>query len=263
MKTFTNTAIVEKNQKLGFRFSMAGLLLMSLSLVLIFLSNVSFLAWPVLVGGVVVAAVGSYYVNRWVRPPLPEPLLNEAFQRLDQRHLLFNHMGTVPHLLLTPKGLIAIKAKRYEGPVRYDAATDKWKGRISLRRFYGQGFTAEGLGKPAQEVAELRAALDEWLKKTVPEVAATIPVEVALFFFQPQDRVGRGRFPPRHRPPRHAARRGAPALCQAQAPAPRGVQAASHRPGSGSARRGDRHPPMMPAAPRRWGRGRITRRRIR
>lgn len=164
------------------RFSVAGLIVMGVALVLVWLPQYQTLAWPVLLVGIGVSVVGTYYANRWIRPPLAEPTLAETLDKLPSRYVLFNHTAMVPHLLLTPRGLIAIKPKRYEGPVHYDANKGSWRGKFSLRRFYGTGMTAEGLGDPAAEVAQLVAQVEGWLQSHLPEIASEVPVQgIALF----------------------------------------------------------------------------------
>lgn len=164
------------------RFSVAGLLVMGVALVLVWLPRYQGFAWPVLVVGIGISVVGTYYANRWIRPPLVEPTLKEALGKLPSRYVLFNHTAMVPHLLLTPRGLIAIQPKRYEGPVRYDPAKGEWRGKFSLRRFYGAGMTAETLGNPTKEAERLVATVRAWLGERLPELAEEIPVAaIALF----------------------------------------------------------------------------------
>ncbi|MDQ4076473.1 MAG: NERD domain-containing protein [Chloroflexota bacterium] len=186
MKIYTNKRVIEKYQKRGIRFSVAGLLVMGVAFILVWWPAYAYLAWPLLLVGVTISMIGTYYVNRWLRPPLPEPVMEEAFQRFNARYVLFHHTGLVPHLLLTPKGLIVIKAKRYEGPVRYNAETEKWKGKFSIRRFYGHGLTAETLGDPAEEVRQLEEHVRAWLQLNLPDVAEQVPVEGIALFLPPK-----------------------------------------------------------------------------
>jgi hypothetical protein len=89
-------------------------------------------------------------------------------------------------LMLTPKGLIAINVKRYEGPVGYDAQTKRWRGKFSLTRLYGRGLTAESLGDPSEELTRTRNAVLAWLQSRVPEIADEVPVEAVAFFINPK-----------------------------------------------------------------------------
>lgn len=187
MKSYTNTKKVKQKQKIAMVASLVGLVIMGVSLAISFRPAYSTPAWIAAFVGLAIASVGTYHVNRWVRPPLPEPFMEQTFKdRLDARHVLFNHFGVVPHLMLTPKGLIAIQVKRYEGPVSYDAQTKKWRGKVSIARLYGHGLTAEGLGDPSEELTRARNAVLAWLQRTVPEVADDVPVEAVAFFINPK-----------------------------------------------------------------------------
>ncbi len=189
MKIYTNETIIDKNQKMGMRFSVAGILILVLSFVLVW-TRFAVYSWPVLIVGMVISTVGTYYANRWIRPPLAEPVMKEALERLSGRYVLFNHSSVVPHLLLSPKGLVPIKVKRYEGPVRYHAAAGKWQGQFSFRRFYGQGLTAETLGNPTEEMTALTEQVRAWLQATLPDLAERIPVEGVALFLAPKVELG-------------------------------------------------------------------------
>ncbi|MGH2545244.1 MAG: nuclease-related domain-containing protein [Ardenticatenaceae bacterium] len=186
MKIYTNQAVIKRYQKRAIWFSLAGLLVMGVALVLVWTPRYVGYAWPVLIVGMFVALAGTYYVNRWMRPPLPEPVMKEAFGRLDARHVLFHHSHIAPHLLLTPRGLVAIKVKRYEGPVRYEPESGKWTGKFSLRRFYGHGLTAEGLGDPGAEARQLEQHVRGWLQLHLTDIADAIPIEVVILFLSPK-----------------------------------------------------------------------------
>lgn len=185
MKLYTHHRRIKLKQRIGTLSTLGGGLLMVVALFLVRHETYGFLAWPLTLGGLGVAMLGTYHVNRWVRPPLPHRVLADALGRLDGRHLLLNHIGPIPHLLLTPKGLVAIHAKRYDGPAHYDAATGRWRGKFSIVRMYWQGLTAEGLGDPGEEVTQARMAVLRWLQVRLPDLAEQIPVEGVALFLAP------------------------------------------------------------------------------
>lgn len=185
MKLYTNHRRIKQKQRVGTFATLGGGLLMVAALFLVRHESYGFLAWPLTLGGLGVAMLGTYHVNRWVRPPLAHRILSEALGRLDGRHFLFNYIGPIPHLLLTPKGIVAIHAKRYDGPARYDAATARWHGKFSIVRMYWQGLTAEGLGDPGEEVTQARRAVLHWLQLHLPDVAEQVPVEGVALFLAP------------------------------------------------------------------------------
>ncbi|MBA3534314.1 MAG: NERD domain-containing protein [Ardenticatenales bacterium] len=189
MKAYTNIKKIEQKQKIGVMFSVAGVLIMAVALFISLQPESPLASWGFLgaLGGLAVASIGTYHVNRWLRPPLPEPLLEKTLERFDSRHVLFNHfpIHPVPHLLLTPKGLIPIKVKRYEGKVVYDKEKARWHSEYSLRmlyQLYFKGLTAEWLGNPTEEAAQAVNDVKSWLQVHLPDLAAAIPVEAVVLF---------------------------------------------------------------------------------
>ena len=185
MKIYTNQGRIRSRRRLG-------LILAGLGLALGFLAFYRYLQQPeavdtlgLLLVAVVCSLAGTYLLNRWVRPPVPEPYINKAFERSDARHLIFHHIGPVPHLLLAPQGLLIFRVKRYAGPISYDAARERWRGRLSLLRMYVQGLTAEQVGDPTKEIAEAERKVRAWLEAKVPEHAADVPVRALALFISP------------------------------------------------------------------------------
>jgi hypothetical protein len=190
VKAYTNVERVRQKRQIGTRFSLAGMGVMAVAFVLVLARpELTGWAWLALLVGIVVSSVGTYHINRWMRPPLPEPLLEQAFKRLDARYVLLNHYKPVPHVLLTPKGLVPIKVKRYEGPIRYDRKSGQWRGRFSIRRFYGHGLTAEGVGNPVEEVQQQEKEVRDWLQAELPDLAAEVPIEGIAFFVSPKTEI--------------------------------------------------------------------------
>lgn len=183
MKIYTNHKLLKQKQRIGTIASMVGFGIMLVALVVSWQQpDYLIFAWTGMFLGLAVAMFGTYHVNRWVRPPLAHKVLAESLDELSGRYMLFNYVDLIPHLLLTPKGLIAIKAKKYEGPVSYDPQKEEWLGKFSLWRLYTTGLTAEGLGDPSEDVTELRNEVLAWLQVHVPDLADDIPVAgVALF----------------------------------------------------------------------------------
>ncbi|HBY98060.1 MAG: NERD domain-containing protein [Ardenticatenaceae bacterium] len=189
MRIVTNQKTVKQKQRIAMWTSIGGLGLLVVAFVLSLPAvtagnpTLALVAWPVALVGLLIATVGTYHVNRWVRPPRAHEALAEALKGLDNRHILYNYLGPVPHLLLSPRGLFALAVKRYDGPARY--VDGKWVGKFSLRRLYGQGLTAEGLGNPNQEIEAQTAAVERWLRKELPDEAEKIPVASVAVFINP------------------------------------------------------------------------------
>lgn len=188
MKVYTFTERIESRRRIGLAFSLTGLVIMGVGLFLLWQPAYSALALPTAMGGLIVASIGTYIINRWVRPPLPEQIISETLQRFDNRYFLLNYADGLPvrHLLLGPGGLLVIHAKRYEGVARYDGAGERWRGNLSLVKLYLRGLTAERLGDPTaaleRDVEQTRA----WLVEQLPAWAATVPIAGLVLFVSPK-----------------------------------------------------------------------------
>jgi hypothetical protein len=199
MKVITNGQLVQSKQRLAARLSVVGLVVLSVAFMMSLTASATIhpllpiLAWPVAIVGLLIAMVGTYYINRWVRPPLAPETLATTLKGLDNKHVLFNHVGPVPHLLVSPRGLFPLVVKRYDGSGSY--ADGQWKAQFSPRRFFGQGVTAERLGNPDAELEAAEAAVEQWLQTQLPDYAEQIPVAAVAVFINPRAQIDLGENP--------------------------------------------------------------------
>lgn len=180
MKVYTNEGLVGRKRKIAGISSLLGFGILLAAIFLSFREQYATYAWFGAAAGLLVSLVGTYHVNRWVRPPIPEKILPKVLKRLDRRYFLYNYIGPVPHLLLTPSGLVAIVVKRYEGDVSCE--DDSWKGSFSIRRLYTRGLTAESLGNPTNDALQAREKIQAWLEREVPEHADEVPTDAVVLF---------------------------------------------------------------------------------
>src|SRR5690606_26770443 len=98
MRVITNKKIVSQKQRIAMWSSFIGLALLVIAFVLSFPSvsarnpTLALVAWPVAIAGLLIALIGTYHVNRWVRPPRAHEALASALKGLDNRHILYNYV---------------------------------------------------------------------------------------------------------------------------------------------------------------------------
>ncbi|MDQ7029421.1 MAG: nuclease-related domain-containing protein [Ardenticatenia bacterium] len=184
MKVYTNEPLVARRRKIGTVAGFVSLVMLFVAIFVSFRPNLIAHAYTLAITALIIGTVGTYHINRWVRPPVAETTLAAALKGFDRKHVLYNYYGPWPHLLLTPNGLVAIVVKRYEGRAR--CQNNRWHGAFSFWRLYSRGLTAERLGQPHQEADRARQAVKAWLRDHVPEHADQVSVEAVVVFLNPQ-----------------------------------------------------------------------------
>ncbi len=114
--------------------SVGGLLLLLASVALpLFISAVLDLWLVLLAAGGIIAMVGIYYSNRWVRKPRPEDSLDKALRAFDDSYRLY-HYPKLPcdHVLLTPSGIVAMEVVNLDGS--YTNRQGRWKESMTIGR---------------------------------------------------------------------------------------------------------------------------------
>ena len=134
MKTYIDRQKVRTRVTLATMLSVGGLLLLLASVLLpLFIPATANLSLMLLAVGGIIAMVGIYYSNRWVRKPRPEDSLGDALKALDDRYRLY-HYSKLPcdHLLLTPTGVVAMEVVNLAGSFSY--RNGRWKEAMTIGR---------------------------------------------------------------------------------------------------------------------------------
>ncbi|GAP61980.1 hypothetical protein ARMA_0403 [Ardenticatena maritima] len=183
MKVYTNAPRLKRYQRIATITLFGGMAVLALSIILSFRPQYVNIAWLLAFVGLGIATIGSYYVNRWLRRPMPDEVLAQVLKRLDKRHVLYNYFEPVRHLLLTPSGLVVLHARRYEG--KAECVDGQWRGKRGIWRIYTRGLTAENLGNPTAEARQAVEAVREWLRRRNPEIADAVDVDAVVVFINP------------------------------------------------------------------------------
>ncbi|MDP3046937.1 MAG: hypothetical protein Q8O07_05605 [Chloroflexota bacterium] len=180
MQTVTNTRLVESRGKWGKRLTWIGLFFLFGAVFMPFRPELVPWSWPVMIFGFVVTNLGMFYFNRYVRPPLPQDILDKELKGLDNRYRLFNYLGPVEHVLITPTGVLAITIRRMSGDIR--CRGEKWSmktGLLNKLRF----FSEDQLGNPSYDLRRDVSKVQNLLESRLPAADGEKPVPIGGFVF--------------------------------------------------------------------------------
>ena len=182
MKVILNEKLVKRQSAIGKWASLIGMGTLLAGLVVSY-------RWPglitasfgFLIVGFMLASVGTYNMNRWVKQPRPDQALTRALKGFDNKHLLYHYTLPAAHVLLAPSGLFVFTVKDHHGEIRCEG--EKWHQKFNWGRlllFFGQ----EGLGNPTREVRGEIERLQHFLDSMLQE--ADVPIEGLIVFTNPR-----------------------------------------------------------------------------
>ncbi len=183
MKTYIDRQKVNRRASWATLMSVGGLLLLLASVLLpLFIPGAANMSLVLLAVGGIIAMVGIYFSNRWVRKPRPEDSLGNALKALDDRFRLY-HYPRLPcdHLLLTPGGVVAMEVVNLAGSFSYRQG--RWKEAMTV-------------GRALRYIVEPRVvdpvivgqALKDELNRLFtgkPDIRADVPIKVLTVFTHP------------------------------------------------------------------------------
>lgn len=179
--------IIRDDKKIA-RYRLIGIVTMFISIAILvsglFLGSNQ--VWSLLALGVgwLVAQVSLYLSNRYVRKPRADEALDEVLSKLVaekvvKRGRVYHYCLPVPHVLLTPEGIVLFILKYQRGYM--EANGDKWRqtkvGLLNLNKYLAQ----ESIGNPTREAELALQVTVNFLNKNVPEVEE-LPLAVLIAF---------------------------------------------------------------------------------
>lgn len=185
MKVIINDKLVKRQAAIGKWASLTGMGALLAGLVVSWRwPNQLTISFGCLIVGFMLASVGSYNMNRWVKEPRADQALTKALKGFDNKHLLYHYILPAAHVLLAPTGLFVFTVKDHHGEIRCEG--EKWHQKFNWGRlllFFGQ----ESLGNPTREVRGEIERLRRLLDSRLPE--ADVPIEGLIVFTNPRARL--------------------------------------------------------------------------
>jgi len=180
MRSNVNEGFLAKRTRWARILSFAGLGCLVASAAL--MNRMLILSWGILMVGLLVSSSGAYLAARYVREPTAQWALEKTLKGFDDRHVLYNYLLPVEHVLVTPSGVWVIRIKKQPGHFSYDGK--KWRQKFTLSRLLS--FLGEpGLGNPIRDIERDIDTLSEKLAQEIP--ATEVPTDGVIVFTDPID----------------------------------------------------------------------------
>jgi hypothetical protein len=222
MKAYRNVKAVEQKERLGRRFSLAGLGILFLGMMASFVPNwyppgatppnavaaflqeywalASFIALP---AGFLCASIGSYFINRFARRrwpgsrviARPDEVLERSMKGFDDKYAYFAHsLPGSPYVVAGPCGVLLFAVRNDRGRIVING--DRWREPFSLGRLFTV-FAREGVGHPPQELQDQAKKVRDLLNKAAVNGGgeggttqfANVPIDGAAVFLNDQAQV--------------------------------------------------------------------------
>lgn len=220
MKIYRNSKEIKRRETLGRRFSLTGLGILFVGLLVSFVPTWypptapiedgivgfvqvywSWISFAALFAGFLCASVGSYYINRYARRRWPNSRLLERPDEVLERNLkgfddkfgYFAMSLPVGYAVGGPNGVTIFAVRSDKGRVIVNG--DQWKEPFSFARLLTI-FSREGVGNPGREIAEqsdkiraLLTAANGTLEPTTNADLTKVPVEGVAVFLNSEARL--------------------------------------------------------------------------
>jgi len=186
MKTLINEKLIKRNKKIGNILSFAGLAILALGLILNLnpTPTRTLLSFAALIVGFIVAQIGTYFVNKFVRAPRADEIIANNLSKLNNDYTLYVYRSPVPMLLVGPSGLWIPNPIFAGGEIYYEG---KWKQRGGS--FFHKIFGQENIGRPEMDVEANEKQIEKFLKNHLNEDEMP-PINSILVSLHPKGSIG-------------------------------------------------------------------------
>ncbi|MEZ4644211.1 MAG: hypothetical protein R3E31_16010 [Chloroflexota bacterium] len=148
--------------------SLIGLLALLAGLVIALVNPEQFFLYELLalMVGWLLSQIGVYYGHRYMyAAPRPDEVLDKAVRRIAKDGRIYHYLLPVPHVLLTPQGIIIFVSKFQGGKI--SVHNDKWRQtNVGMRKWFWRRIVRQ----PNQESRSDGRGHCQLLRKNAPEV---------------------------------------------------------------------------------------------
>ncbi len=132
MKIIIDQKSVKRNSMIGKILRWVSLGCMLAGLIAVFSEDISTnpnlfaVYFSIMIVGVLLSSVSSYFTTRFGKSPRPDELINKSLKGLDDRFQIFHYRSSIPHLLSGPAGVWSIIPTFVDGEIIFDEKKGNW-----------------------------------------------------------------------------------------------------------------------------------------
>ncbi|MBN1314180.1 MAG: hypothetical protein JXA42_01890 [Anaerolineales bacterium] len=186
MQIVRDETLIQKRKKIGQVTSILGMVILLAGMSVYWFGprmNLSvqlslYLPFIALMVGFILSNIGIFFTNRWGRSPRPDEIIDASLKGLSKDNKIYHYILPLPHILLTPKGIITFVSRIEAG--NYSVEGEKWRQQLTMTRilrFLGQ----EGLGNPTREARDQIVQVEKFINKYIEELKE-IPIFPCIVF---------------------------------------------------------------------------------
>jgi hypothetical protein len=118
--------------------------------------------FSIMLVGVVISSISSYFTTRFGKSPRPDELIDKAFKGLDDRFHLFHYQYSIPHLLICPAGVWSVTPTFVDGEIVFNEKKSNWEHKKNslINRFLSK----EYFPNPVSDLKLSKKEFDKFLK---------------------------------------------------------------------------------------------------
>ncbi|MBN1890220.1 MAG: hypothetical protein JW850_19650 [Thermoflexales bacterium] len=181
MRVYKNQAYIKRQATLGKVFFWAALSTLVTGMVVSWVwPQYLFVPLVAMVAGLILARLGTFYLNRFVRPDRADVSLTAALKGFSDNYALYHYSSPASHVLLAPEGCYVFVTKLQDGKV--DIKDGRGKQAMTFGRLLGL-IAQEGIGDVAREATTEAESLEHHIAKHLP--GAKIEVTPVVAFVHP------------------------------------------------------------------------------
>lgn len=168
MKIYIDNKAVKRNSIIGKILRWTSLGCMLIGLMAVFSQEVAenpslfMIFFSIMLVGVVISSISSYFTTRFGKSPRPDELIDKAFKGLDDRFHLFHYQYSIPHLLICPAGVWSVTPTFVDGEIVFNEKKSNWEHKKNslINRFLSK----EYFPNPVSDLKLSKKEFDKFLK---------------------------------------------------------------------------------------------------